>query len=200
MDWSDLKGVVSKAAPLLGTLLGGPAGGAVGALVSQALGADDDSPEAVHRALQQDPQALVRIRELEMTHAAELRRMVIDAETQRLGEVNQTMRAEAASTDAYVRRWRPTFGYAVALTWVLQTAGIVAGVIYAITKPDQADNIIRAVSDLAGALALQWSVALAVLGINVSKRSQDKQVLAGQTPQAGLLGALAQRISGVSGG
>ena len=38
MEWKDVANVVGKAAPILGTLLGGPAGAAVGALVASALG------------------------------------------------------------------------------------------------------------------------------------------------------------------
>jgi hypothetical protein len=32
MDWKDISGLVGKAAPVLGTLLGGPAGGAIGGI------------------------------------------------------------------------------------------------------------------------------------------------------------------------
>ena len=39
-------------------------------------------------------------------------------------EVNATLRAETRAEDAYVRRWRPTFGYAVTAAWGLQMAAI----------------------------------------------------------------------------
>jgi hypothetical protein len=49
------------------------------------------------------------------------------------------MRAEVVSTDAYNRRWRATFGYAVAFAWAYLFFGIVTIVGYAvIRKPDQA--------------------------------------------------------------
>ena len=38
MDWKDIAGTVGKAAPLLGTLLGGRAGAAVGSIIASALG------------------------------------------------------------------------------------------------------------------------------------------------------------------
>ena len=41
-----------------------------------------------------------------------------------LSEINQTIRAEVASQDKYVRRMRPTFGYLMALTWATQMFGI----------------------------------------------------------------------------
>jgi hypothetical protein len=43
---------------------------------------------------------------------------------------------------------------------------------------------------------MQWAVALSVLGVNVAKRSQDKQVTAGQQPGGGLLGAITKRLGG----
>ena len=45
MDWKDIAGTVGKAAPLLGTLLGGPAGGAVGAIIASALGTGGSADE-----------------------------------------------------------------------------------------------------------------------------------------------------------
>jgi len=39
------------------------------------------------------------------------------------------------------------------------------------------------------ALTPMWGIALAVLGVNVHKRSQDKQVAAGQAP-SGILNAI----------
>ncbi len=122
-------------------------------------------------------------------------------ETERLKAVNQTMRSEYASGDAYVRRWRPTFGYAVALAWVVQTAGVVGGFGYAILfEPLHADRIINAVATVTGALTAQWGVALTVLGVNISQRSKDKQLAAGVTAGPGILDGIVQRITGAKGG
>lgn len=188
MNWSDLSGLVAKAAPLIGSLLGGPAGGAVGALVARAVGAKPE-PAAIAQAIEADPKALERIREMELSHQRELERMHLEAETARLAQINQTMRTEVASQDAYVRRWRPTFGYLVAIAWLAQSVAIAW--MFAV-KPAAAGTVAQAVT----ALTPMWGVALAVLGINVTSRSKDKQVAAGQTPPAGLLGALAERLRG----
>lgn len=196
MNWSDVGGIVAKAAPLVGSMLGGPAGGAVGGLVAKALGTDA-TPDAIGEALKADPAALERVRKLEMENEQELTRMHLEAETSRLTQVNKTMRAEAASNDGYVRRWRPTFGYAVALAWVVQAFGIIGACLYAaIASPTEAGPIINAVGDMVSALGMQWAVALSVLGVNVAKRSQDKQVAAGQQPGGGILGAISKRLGG----
>lgn len=189
--WSEITDVVGSAAPMVGGLLGGPAGSAAGRLVASALGVEAQ-PDKVASAVKNDPQAATKLKELEQEHARELRSMSLEAETARLSQVNRTMRAEAASNDAYVRRWRPTFGYLTAVTWAAQAGGIVYAIV---ATPQFAAELINAIT----ALTPMWGVALAVLGINVHKRSQDKQVQAGQTSDGGMLGALTERLrSGVA--
>lgn len=111
-----------------------------------------------------------------------------EAATHQLEAVNQTMRAELASEDKYVKRWRPTLGYAVTVTWFLQMGALSAIIVL---KPDKAAEIITAM----GSLAVMWGFALSVLGVSVAARSKDKQIVAGQTPVPGILGALAQRLA-----
>lgn len=65
MNWSDVGKFVGGAAPIVGTLLGGPAGAAVGALVASALGTAND-PESVNAELAGNPDALVKLQELQI--------------------------------------------------------------------------------------------------------------------------------------
>ena len=76
MDWKDIAGVVGKAAPILGTLLGGPAGGAVGGLIASALGTGND-PADVQAALA-NPEAAVKLREVEARRQVELQALAVD--------------------------------------------------------------------------------------------------------------------------
>lgn len=62
--WDNIKEIIGTSAPVIGTLLGGPAGGAVGGLISKVLGVDN-TPEAIELALMNNPDALVKIKELE---------------------------------------------------------------------------------------------------------------------------------------
>ncbi|HUW11532.1 MAG TPA: hypothetical protein VM537_17505 [Anaerolineae bacterium] len=50
--WDSIKPFVSKFAPMIGTALGGPLGGAAGALVASALGIKDADPKSVAQAIQ----------------------------------------------------------------------------------------------------------------------------------------------------
>jgi Holin of 3TMs, for gene-transfer release len=190
MEWQDLKGVVGKAAPLLGTLLGGPAGGAVGALVSSVIGVDNE-PDEVHKALSADPSLLLKLRETEIQQQTQLQQMMVESETKRMTEVNATMRAELASGDKFKSYWRPLFGYVMAVTW---GAIMLATTYQIIVSPDAAATTIAAL----GQLSALWGIGLAVLGINVYKRSDDKALAYGQ-PQQGIMSAVAARIKGSSG-
>lgn len=127
--------------------------------------------EGALAALKADPAKLLEYQNAVNAQALSL----YQEETKRLEAVNETIRAEAASGDPFVRRWRPFFGYCVALTWVA-LMGAAAWVIA--TEPAQAGNVITAMSNLSA----MWAVALAVLGVSVYQRSVDKQVAAGAPP------------------
>jgi len=74
MDWKDIAGVVGKAAPILGGLFGGPAGAALGGIVSSALGVEN-TPDAISKAIASDPEAAFKLRALEEEHKVEFQRM-----------------------------------------------------------------------------------------------------------------------------
>jgi hypothetical protein len=93
MNWSDVGAIIGKTAPLLGTLLGGPAGGAVGAIIAAALGTDS-TPDSVAKAVQSDPQAALKLAEIQSTERVELQRLLIHAEGQRLTAETATFQAE----------------------------------------------------------------------------------------------------------
>jgi len=106
-----------------------------------------------------------------------------------LQEVNQTVRAEVASSDPYVRRMRPTFGYIMAVTWLVQMAAV-AWVIVA--EPAAAGTVISAMASL-GTI---WTVGLSVLGIYVYQRSEEKKVGSGVAAGTTALGDLVRKVTG----
>ncbi|UZP67661.1 hypothetical protein N1030_01460 [Desulfovibrio mangrovi] len=67
MDW--LK-TIASAAPILGTVVGGPVGGIVGkglSLIAEAFGCEADE-DSVAAAIKADPQAVIKLKELELQH------------------------------------------------------------------------------------------------------------------------------------
>jgi hypothetical protein len=171
----------------------------LGKLVSSGLSAiDDPTAKAAATALDDvtgkldrgeiDPDQLVEANR----HVARMAEIEARRDSRVLAQVNRTMRTEATSEDAYVRRWRPTFGYAVALAWTAQTGGLTYAVVM---TPQYAGELLAATTHL----SVIWGVALSVLGLNVAKRSQDKAVAAGQLPEPGLLERLLKPLTGGKG-
>ena len=86
MTWKDIGDFVKKGAPLLGTALAGPAGGAVGGLVASLFGGEADDPDKVMSLIQSDPDALTKLKELEMKHRERLEELSIEAARVQLEE------------------------------------------------------------------------------------------------------------------
>lgn len=95
MDWSHVKDIIGKGAPILGTLLGGPAGTAVGTLISVALGTDDN-PDAVIEKLQSDPESMVKVLQLQADERVNLQRLLMETETNRIAAETEQFKVAAA--------------------------------------------------------------------------------------------------------
>lgn len=110
MEWSDVTETVGKVAPAVGGALGGPMGAAVGGVVARALGVPE-SPEAVAQAVRRDPEATLKLREVE----ARIESSLIE---QRASVVT----AEAQSESWLARNWRPLtmlwFVFLIGLHWL----------------------------------------------------------------------------------
>lgn len=186
MNWSDISGMVGKYAPMVGTLLGGAPGAAIGSLIASTLGVEN-TPQAVKEALENDPNAGEAIRQLQEKNRHQYEMMVLELQRINITEQAKTARAELKSNDRYISRWRPTFGYVLALSFFIWTSAFSYLLIKIINNPEGMAATVTAVSQLMGSLSLIWSLALGVLGINISKRSKDKEVeLTGKSSQ-GLL-------------
>ncbi len=125
MSWNSIKNAVGKIAPIAGTLLGGPAGAAVGGLISSALGVDN-TPEAVAAALG-SPDAVIKLKELESNERQHLLQMQLSTLQ---AELADTQHARVAHKDSKMP----------AVITLLLTA-VCAGLLYAIlTMPVAEDN------------------------------------------------------------
>jgi len=115
--WNRVKDLIGGAAPLVGTLVGGPAGGAVGTLLSSALGVED-TPEAIETELRGNPEALVKVRELELTHKTKFEELALentrahlaDRQDARVAEIER-MKAGASNRFMYTLAVLVTAGF-----------------------------------------------------------------------------------------
>ena len=107
--WESIKETVGSVAPIAGALLGGPAGGAVGAMIASALGVDKN-PDSVAKAIRADPQAAIKLRQIES-----------QIEQTRLEVRGQAVQAEATGDSWLQRNWRPLtmvwFSFLVGAYW-----------------------------------------------------------------------------------
>jgi len=103
-------------------------------------------------------------------HAEKLAELKAKEYETAMTEINESIRAEVASEDVYVRRMRPTFGYLMAITWAVQMLGLA----YVLTfKTERAPEVLSSME----ALSTIWAVGLSVLGIYVYKRSEEKKAV-----------------------
>lgn len=117
LTWKDIEADVGAAAPLLGTLIAGPAGTAVGTLIAAGLGVTA-TPDAVKTALATDPDAAVKLAQIVSDGKTQLQALLVQAEQNRLAAdtsailaVNATMQAEDKSDHWPTYSWRPFVGF-----------------------------------------------------------------------------------------
>lgn len=105
MNWKDIGGLIGKAAPLVGGVLGGPLGAAAGGIIADALGVPAE-PASVAKALQSDPAAMAKVIEVqsaERVRLAELAAQTVEAEQTRivdLARIDFEDRASARTREA----------------------------------------------------------------------------------------------------
>jgi hypothetical protein len=159
-------------------------------IVGGALGAvDHPAAKAAGRALAETAAGLPPEQIAEANrHLEALAALENGFDRDALREVNDSLRAEVASEDPYVRRMRPTFGYVMAASWAAQMGAVAWTVVRA---PAEAAAVIEAL----GALSVVWSVGLSVLGVYVYRRSSEKAATTGGAP-AGTLERLVRAARG----
>ena len=188
MDWGDLaRQVIALGAPLIGTALGGPLGGAAGQILATTLGAAAPTPDAVKAAL---PAAAPG--KLEEAEARWVETIRAEAETQRVAitETQATIRAEIASNDPLQRWWRPL--YAFELTFECAALWIV--LVHEFWTGD-----VATIDAMIGASALfvaYWGFRFGVLGVYVSGRTREKVCAATGQNAPGVLEKLAKAVVG----
>lgn len=205
MDWKEVGQAVAKFAPTLGATLGGPMGAAVGGIVAAVFGVDAE-PSQVKAAIERDPEVAVKLAKVEaevQKHeaalAVQLQQAKIAAETaatveqtKRAAEVNKTIRAElqagVAGAGMWRTGWRPYIGwiFGTCIGWLLICIGVLL-----LTDPAEVQSAVEGIA----ALNTVFITMLAVLGVTVRARSDDKATALG-APKLTLLAAAAKRLAG----
>ena len=186
MDWASLaKQVIGLGAPILGTALGGPLGGAAGRILAEVVGASEPTPEAVGRALPSCGPDRIALAENAWTEAV---RAEAEAVRGSVAETQATIRAELGSEDVVQRLWRPF--YALELT--LECAALWAVLVHEFWTGDM--TAINALIGATGLLVSYWGFRFGVLGVYVSGRTREKLSLATGQETPGVLDKLVKAV------
>lgn len=103
MDWKQVGNTaIAVGAPLLGGALFGPAGAAVGSIIAGKFGVSPDAtPDQVLTAINGDPDAALKLREIEVTHIERLQELE-----------NERLRIETADVQSarsvHQHHWMPS--------------------------------------------------------------------------------------------
>lgn len=99
MNLADLgKMIISYGAPLLGTLIAGVPGNAIGQIVASAFGGDINDPDGLAKKIARDPDAKAKLEEIQSTQKVELQKLLVLSEQNRLQSENERMRIAFENT------------------------------------------------------------------------------------------------------
>jgi hypothetical protein len=177
MDWKDIAGKIAGAAPMLSAVLaatgvGAPVAAAVsaaGALISSQLGVPN-TPDDVAQALITNPDAAIKLKELDVAHGEHLAELanvqakqVLDAQVAQLETINTTMQVEDKTREF---SWRDFWGYVsgVAFGFVVVVVGYLVYKGVSTNHPEQ----LAAIPAIVGAFSTLFGIAALVLGVQSS--------------------------------
>ena len=172
MKWSDLGKKIADMAPMLGTALGGPAGAGIGSIIAGIFGSED-KPEAVLEAIKADPNAAVKLQEIQSQERVRLQEIILATEASNLAQINQTMRAESKSEHWPQWSWRPFWGFVSALAFLVVCV-FVCYLAYQAVFEGKNEAMVM-VPQLIGSFTMLFGIPGAILGVASWHRGKAKR-------------------------
>ena len=176
MKWSDISKVLGPVAPIVGGLIGGPAGAGIGSVISGLLGVAN-KPDAVIDALKSDPDALVKIKQYEIDHKYDLQKIQLETVKANLADVQDARsrqnRHEEATGKSDINL------YVLAWTIVIGFFGLIGTMMY-VAIPAESNNIIYM---LFGTLAAGFGSVMQYF-FGSSRGSKEKTLMLGRQMSA----------------
>jgi hypothetical protein len=191
MDWTTVAAkVISLGAPMLGSALGGPLGGMAGKVLADAFGAAASTPEAVHAAISDKAADLKLAAEAAQKAESEWTSALAEIGKSQIGEIGETMRAEAASEDVLQRWWRPLYALELSL---IECPAFAITVLHALWNGHDAG--INGLANLSGLLMTYFGARFGVLGVYVSGRTREKQTAMTGEDAPSILGTVLKAVA-----
>jgi len=178
--WDAVKPWLAKAAPMIGTALGGPFGGAAGALLGNVLGVKDPTPDNIQAALDSgklDGPGIAALMEAENQFKLQMEDLNIKS-IQDLEELSFKDRDSARNREIQVRDHTPAIGfYAITVGFFTLLALMCFHVI-----PDANKGVLDVMT---GSLGTAWIACVGYYyGSSASSKAKD-QMLYNSTPNDG---------------
>ena len=165
MNWKDLAGTLSSFAPIIGTAIGGPAGGIVGAMISKALGVDN-TPEEIAKELKGNPEAYLKLKQLESDERIKLKALALQATGLVLEERKAALKDTQNARKQHQDHWMPSL---LTIGLALMVAGMF-GALFVIEPPKEYDQVVIMI---AGSVLGAFGTSVA-FWLGSSKGSADK--------------------------
>lgn len=164
MKWSDLKNEIGAKLPMLGHLLAGRSGEAVGQLIADVLGVEA-KPERVFYALQNNPDALIKLEKFKRDHEYQLQQLALE-------QMKVRAQDRRHAREQHNGHWMPS-----ALTLIL--AMLVASIFAALVTLDLSDSVSNIVYMIAGQVLTAFLTTVS-FWVGTSKSSADKTKILGE--------------------
>lgn len=128
----DLKKIIGTAAPLLATALGFPAAAPFLALLAHTFNADPENLDDVANKISLDPDAKMKLNQLEMAHETELRQIIYNTAKLQVDDVENARQTEIE---------RQRYGWMLPVLGIMITVGFFANImILHLTRMDTTDH------------------------------------------------------------
>lgn len=172
MDWKSVGSKVVNFAPILGTILGGPIGGAAGGLIKILAGElglkpEEATPDAFMKVIEADPNAVLKLKKFEMAHKVALQKLTIEEDRLYLQDRQDARSRQVESEKATGKRDVNLY----VLAWmVVGLFFTLVGMLMWVTLPE---SNVGPVNQLFGAMATGFGMVLQYF-FGSSKGSADK--------------------------
>jgi hypothetical protein len=173
MSWADVGQWIAQKAPLLGTVVAGQPGAAIGSIIAAKFGADPQNPADLLKKMQADLEAGIKLSEIESTCEIRLREIAMQMAENEL-KYEQLNRETDANDRANAReREKANKDNTPAILAYLLTAGVFIALYYLFHYPVPKENkdLINAIIT---AMTTVWIAAMAYYhGSSAGSRIKD---------------------------
>lgn len=134
MEWKNVGEAVAKFAPIVGAVLGGPPGAAIGGLLAKSIGVES-TPDAVLKAIAGNPDMELKVKAFEIRHKEHLEKMELERLAIETGDMQQARTVHA-------NHWMPSV-----LTFLLAVmVSVLTGMLFFLTVPAESRDLLVSVT------------------------------------------------------